>query len=109
MIRTLLVSVALAAALSGCNVCNRLYSAQQSANDKGRDCNNSSNLPDVNVCLNGLQSCSQNDINWLNTYADCLEKLPVCTSGQGFSWGLQRLGCIESYAKVSGTCLQAIQ
>jgi rubredoxin len=108
MFRTALV-VATVVALSGCNVCQRIYNAEQSANDKGRDCGaNANNLPNVNTCTNGLASCSQNDLQYLNSYADCLEKLSYCQDGQGFSWGLQRFGCIEPLGKVSGTCLQAI-
>lgn len=109
MLRTALLLAVVGVAASGCNVCTRIYNAEQLANEKGRDCGSSRNLPDVNVCTNGLTSCSQNDMDNLNTYAGCLENLPVCQSGQGFSWGLQRLGCIESLGRVSGSCLQAIQ
>jgi hypothetical protein len=108
MFRTALVTAVLIAA-SGCNVCTRLYNAEQMANEKGKDCGSSNNLPDPNICTNGLSSCSPDDVNWLNTYADCIEKLPYCQSGQSFSWGLQRFGCIESLAKVSGSCRAAIQ
>ena len=109
MIRTLAVLAVLAVATSGCNVCSRIYNANQVANEKAKDCGNaSSNNVDVQSCSNGLSSCSQDDVKYLNTYADCLENLPVCQSGQGFSWGLQRLGCIESLGRVSGSCLNAI-
>ncbi len=109
MFRTALLLTAVAVAASGCNVCQRIYNAEQGANEKGRDCGTSSNTgPDVNSCVNGLSSCSQNDMQNLNTYADCLEKLPYCQSGQGFSWGLQRFGCVESLGRVSGSCLSAI-
>jgi hypothetical protein len=109
MLRTALVLAVVGVAASGCNPCVRIYNAEQQANDKGRDCGASNNLPDLNACNNGLSSCSPDDVEWLHTYADCLEKLPVCSSGQGFSWGLQRFGCIEPLGKVSASCLGAIR
>jgi hypothetical protein len=109
MVRTVLVVASLAAALSGCNVCQRIYNADQAANDKGRDCSNSSNSSlNVQTCSAGLSSCSPDDVNKLNDYASCLEKLDQCVSSQSFSWGLQRLGCIQTLQGISGTCYSAI-
>jgi hypothetical protein len=109
MLRTVLVLVSLAAALSGCNVCQRIYNADQSANEKGKDCGASSSGSniDLNRCSQGLSSCSPDDINKLNNYAQCLENLPVCSSGSSFSWGLQRIGCVQALQGTSGNCLQA--
>jgi hypothetical protein len=109
MIRTVLVAGLLAAALSGCNPCQRIYNADLSANEKGKDCGaGNSTSVNVNSCTNGLSSCSQDDMAKLNNYADCLEKLPVCNSGQSFSWGLQRVGCYQALSGTSGNCLNAI-
>lgn len=99
----------LLSATSGCNVCQRIYDANATANEKYKNCGTSnSTVVNVSTCSNGLTSCSQDDMKWLNTYADCLEKLPMCEAGQGFSWSMQRLGCIEPLGKVSGSCLNAI-
>jgi hypothetical protein len=108
MLRTILLCAAVGIAASGCNVCNRIYNADMAANEKGKDCGaNSNSSVDLNRCYNGLGNCSANDIDKLNNYADCLEKLPVCSSGQSFSWSLQRLGCIQALSGISGNCLQA--
>ena len=108
MLRTILLCGAVAIAASGCNVCQRIYNADQAANEKAKDCGggSSSNL-DLNKCTNGLGNCSSNDMQKLNDYAQCLENLPVCQSNQSFNWGLQRLGCIQTLQGISGNCLSA--
>ena len=109
MLRTVLVVASLAAALSGCNVCQRIYNADQAANEKGRDCGASSNTSvNVNTCTAGLNSCSPDDVNRLNDYANCLEKLDQCVASQSFNWSLQRFGCIQTLQGISGTCYSAI-
>ena len=90
--------------------CSRIAAGEAAANDKGTACKADSTPWDsahVSRCESGLSKCSADDQQWLDTYADCLQKLPVCSSGQGFSWGLQRVGCAESLLKVSANCLSA--
>ena len=106
-----LVGVA-ALVLSGCGTqCSRIANAENAANQKGKACNNSSNSWDsarVQRCESGLSKCSQDDMKQMDAYADCLNKLDTCVDGQGLSWGLQRLGCIEPITKISLSCVAAV-
>lgn len=96
--------------LCGCgSVCNRIVAADEAATKKGEACGATSNKYNATICNQNLNKCSPDDVKWLNTYADCIEKLPVCQNGQAFSWGVQRFACAESLGKVSGTCVLAIQ
>ena len=96
--------------LNGCgSVCNRIVAADEAAARKGEACGAKTSNYNASTCNNNQNKCSTDDVHWLNTFADCLEKLPVCLEGQGASWGLQRLAWSESLLKVSGTCLAAIQ
>ena len=109
MIRTVIVLGTLAFALTGCNVCQRIYNADLAANEKGKDCGSGTNTSvNLNTCSSGLSSCSPDDITKLNNYADCLEKLPQCNSGQSLSWGISRVACIQALSGTSNACLGAI-
>ncbi len=92
--------------------CSRIAGAEAVANDKGKACGaSSSNWEGARVsrCEAGLTKCSADDQKWLDTYGDCLQKLPTCSEGQGVSWNLQRVACSESLFKVSSSCGSAIQ
>lgn len=96
--------------LNGCgSVCNRIVAADEAATEKGKACGAESSHYKATTCNENLNKCSPDDVKWLNTYADCLEKLPVCLEGQGSSWGVQRFACGESLLRVSLSCGQAIQ
>lgn len=106
------VTVVLSAFACG-TPCTRVAAAESAANDKGVDCGSSPNTSwdsaHIQRCEAGLSKCSADDMKWLDTYADCLQKLPVCVDGQGLSWGLSRITCAESAVKVSATCASAIR
>ena len=92
--------------------CSRIANAEAAANDKGKACNSSNTNWDashVSRCESGLSKCSADDQKWLDTYADCLQKLPTCAEGQSLSWNLQRVTCSQSLINVSGNCGSAIQ
>ncbi len=105
--------ILLAVAISACGTpCTRIANAEAAANQKGKACNSTSSNWDsshVQRCEAGLTSCSADDQKWLDTYADCLQKLPTCADGQALSWNLQRVSCSESLFKISGKCGSAIQ
>jgi hypothetical protein len=108
---TVLAIVALVVTACG-TPCSRIANAEAAANDKGKACNSSNTSWDtahVSRCEAGLSQCSADDQKSLDTYADCLQKLPVCSQGQGLSWNLQRLSCTQSLVNVSGTCGAAIR
>jgi hypothetical protein len=58
----------------------------------------------VESCESTLSKCSADDLKWYDTYADCLQKLPLCAEGQGLAWNVQRLACLESLGRVSLAC-----
>ncbi len=99
--------------VSACGTpCSRIAAAEAAANNKGSACNSSSSNWDsahVTRCEAGLSKCSADDQKWLDTYADCLQKLPSCAQGQGTSWNLQRIACTEPLFSVSGTCANAVK
>lgn len=112
MFRTALATFALAAALTGCTPCARIANAEAGADDKGKACSSSSGKwtdAQISTCNDNLKNCSAEDQKWMDTYADCLNKLPTCADGQGFSWGLQRLGCVESLTKISYACAKGMK
>lgn len=92
--------------------CSRIAAGEAAANERGKACKSSSSQWDssrVSRCEAGLTKCSADDQKWLDTYADCLQKLPTCAEGQGLSWSLQRVSCSEVLFKVSSNCGGAIQ
>ncbi|MBX7113139.1 MAG: hypothetical protein K1X64_02305 [Myxococcaceae bacterium] len=96
--------------LNGCgSVCNRIVAADEAAVQKGKDCGAQSSHYNASTCNNNQNKCSTDDVHWLNTFADCIEKLPVCLDGQQAAWATQRFACSQSLLKVSATCLVAIQ
>ena len=103
----------LAVVICACGTpCSRIANAEAVANEKGKACSSTSSGWDssrVHRCEAGLTSCSADDQKWMDTYADCLQKLPICADGQSLSWNLQRVSCSESLFKVSGKCGSAIQ
>jgi hypothetical protein len=111
MTRFALAAALAAAGLVGCTPCARIATAEADATQKGKACNGSDSTwssAKQQTCEANLSKCTQDDVKWLNTYADCLQKLPSCAEGQGLSFGLARLGCLESYSKVSLGCISAI-
>ncbi len=111
LIRAVIILVAVVGSACG-TPCSRMAGGEEAANAKGTACNSSStnwNNSRVTRCEANLNKCSADDQMWLDTYADCLQKLPTCAEGQGLSWGLQRLACGESLLKVSANCGSAIQ
>ncbi len=106
-------SMLLAVIISACGTpCSRIANGEAVANQKGKACQSSSTAWDtsrVSRCEAALTKCSADDQKWMDTYADCLQKLPICADGQGLSWNLQRVSCSESLFKISGTCRSAVQ
>jgi len=87
--------------------CSHIAGAEQVASDKGQACNATGGTwsqDRLTTCEQNLSKCTQDDMKKMDTYADCLQKLPVCAEGQGLSWGLQRLACAESLT-LSRDCL----
>lgn len=91
--------------------CSRVANAEADATAKGKACSGSTTTwssERLTRCEQNLSKCSPDDTKWLDTYADCLYKLQPCSEGQGFSYGLSRLACLESYLKVSLSCSSSI-
>lgn len=113
MLRIALVSATLAAlALSGCTPCARIANAEASVTNGGKACNAGDSTWTSNEqqkCEANLSKCSQDDQKWMGTYADCLSRIAPCADGQGFSYALARLSCLESYSKISYACASAIK
>lgn len=105
--------IVLALMTSACGTpCSRIAAGEAAANSNGTACgatNTNWDSARVSRCEAGLSMCSADDQKWLDTYADCLRKLPTCAEGQGVSWSLQRVACTESLFKLSAKCGSAIQ
>ncbi len=94
-------------ALSCGTPCSRIAAGEEAALAKGKACGTFDitwTKSRVESCESTLSKCSQDDLKWYDTYADCLQKLPVCAEGQFVSWNTQRLGCFESLGRVSLAC-----
>ena len=108
MLRLALALLSLSFVFFACGTpCSRIAGAEQAATDKGQACNGSDTTwsqSKLTTCEENLKNCTEQDMKWMDTYADCLHKLPVCADGQGFSWGLQRVGCLESVLNMNASC-----
>ncbi len=103
------VLVALGATSCG-DVCTRIGAATDLLNRKGEGCGGQGkDSYDVAACERGLPKCSPDDVTELNSYAQCLENVPACTSGQELSFGLAKVGCLQPLGRVSLSCLGAMQ
>lgn len=109
--RTTFTAALLFLALAGCgDVCTRIGGARDLTNDKARNCNASTDSAyDVAACQRGLSKCSPDDVKELESYAQCLESLPLCQEGQELSFGLARLGCVQPLTRVSYACSNAMK
>ena len=113
MTKLTLVAVLVAVVGSACGTpCSRIANGEAAANDKGTACQSSTTpwtSSRISSCEAGLKKCSADDQKWLDTYADCLQKLPTCAEGQSLSWNVQRVTCAQSLFSVSASCSAAIQ
>lgn len=107
--RTTALIVLLAA--SGCgSVCDTVAAAERQANSKALDCNLTNiTVHDASTCNGGLQKCNSDDLTELNSYATCLNNLPVCTKATETQFNFSRLGCtLQPIGRITPTCANAI-
>lgn len=109
--RPTLVAALLSLVVAGCgDVCTRIGGATDVTNEKAKNCGTSTSNPyDVAACQRGLSKCSPDDVKELESYAQCLESLPMCQEGQEMSFGLARLGCVQPLTRVSYACANAMK
>lgn len=103
--RVCLLAVLLA--VTGCgSVCDSAVAAERNANQKGVDCSvQNITVHDANKCNSGLQKCNSDDLNEIQTYSNCLNSLPQCTSGNEIQFRGQRDGCVnQAFFKISFAC-----
>jgi hypothetical protein len=112
MTRPLLVLGTALLVLAGCTPCNRIANAEASADDKYKACgttNNGWSDAKVTQCNDNLKNCNDADKKYLDSYADCLNKLPNCESGHEFSWGASRAECsFNNLFHLSNACAQGL-
>jgi hypothetical protein len=98
--------------LSACGtVCDAAVAAENAANQRGEPCGSNSKVTvhDANKCNSGLSKCSPDDTKAIQSYIDCLNNLPQCTTDTQTSWNFSALGCeLQPVGKISGTCSSAI-
>ncbi len=107
MARTALALFAVVLLAAGCSPCNRIANAEASADDKYKSCGNANGAwsdSKLSQCNDNLKNCSSTDQKLMDSYADCLNRLPTCQSGNGFSWSIDRARCLEPLFSVSRAC-----
>lgn len=110
MIFARVVALGAALLLAGCGtVCDRLDAAGRGINEKGKPCGSFERTPlNTAGCNANLSSCSPDDVQKLNAYADCLERQPYCSSATSFSWEGGVVLCAQALIGVSSACSSSI-
>lgn len=61
---------------------------------------------DEERCATSLTSCSSSDLSTVETYLDCLDALPACSSDDKASFSAKVLGCAGGMQSLAPGCFQ---
>ncbi len=108
--KKLIIPLVLAAAAAGCgNVCDRADAAANSVRQKAAACKVTLTFTSRATCDRGIDSCSDADVQTLNSIYDCQERLPTCVVGQEQAWVTQLNACAAAATSLSTACANAFR
>lgn len=61
---------------------------------------------DEDACATSLSACSSSDLGAIDTYLDCLDALPTCSSDDKASFSAKVLGCAGGMQSLAPGCFQ---
>ncbi len=99
------------AVLTGCggSVCDRALGLNANVNSKIVQCPQIQPLgarPDKAGCEAGIRNCSPDEVNSINKYVDCVDRLAPCASGreEAFVTSLQACSTSTGIGTLSANC-----